>query len=77
MGFAVGAADYLIKPIRKPVLLETVRRHVLPHDDDDATILLVDDDPKNIGVVGRNPAVRRIRDSERAERGESAGSALL
>jgi len=51
VGFALGAADYLIKPIRKPVLLETVRRHVLPHDDDDATILLVDDDPNTLELL--------------------------
>ena len=45
VGFALGADDYLIKPIRKPVLLETIRRHVPSAiDDDDATILLVDDD---------------------------------
>ena len=30
VGFALGAADYLIKPIRKPVLLETIRKHVPP-----------------------------------------------
>ena len=51
VGFALGAADYLIKPIRKPVLLETVRRHVVAHDDDDATILLVDDDPKTLELL--------------------------
>jgi len=51
VGFALGAADYLIKPIRKPVLLETVRRHVLPHADGDATILLVDDDPKTLELL--------------------------
>jgi PAS domain S-box-containing protein len=51
VGFALGAADYLVKPIRKPVLLETIRRHVLPHDDDDATILLVDDDPKTLELL--------------------------
>ena len=46
VGFALGAADYLIKPIRKPVLLETIRRHVpAAAIDDDAAILLVDDDP--------------------------------
>ncbi len=45
VGFALGAADYLIKPIRKPVLLETIHKHVPSAiDDDDATILLVDDD---------------------------------
>lgn len=52
VGFALGAADYLIKPIRKSVLLETVRRHILPHnDDDDEAILLVDDDPKTLELL--------------------------
>src|SRR5258706_11479577 len=49
--FALGAADYLIKPIRKPALLEAIRKHVLPEGDDDATILLVDDDPKNLELL--------------------------
>ena len=52
VGFALGAADYLIKPIRKPVLLETIREHVPPlSDDDDATILLVDDDPGTLELL--------------------------
>jgi signal transduction histidine kinase/DNA-binding response OmpR family regulator len=51
VGFALGAADYLIKPIRKPVLLETIRKHVLPYTDDDATILLVDDDPSTLELL--------------------------
>ena len=51
VGFALGAADYLIKPIRKPVLLETIRKHVLPQADDDAEILLVDDDPKTLELL--------------------------
>ncbi|HSY64781.1 MAG TPA: response regulator [Terriglobales bacterium] len=51
VGFALGAADYLVKPIRKPVLLETIRKH-LPHQtDDDAAILLVDDDPKTLELL--------------------------
>ncbi|MGH9545237.1 MAG: response regulator [Terriglobales bacterium] len=52
VGFALGAADYLIKPIRKPVLLEAVRKHVpAAADDDDATILLIDDDPKTLELL--------------------------
>src|SRR5438477_1722671 len=51
VGFALGAADYLIKPIRKPVLLETIRKHVLPNTDDEAAILLVDDDPKTLEML--------------------------
>jgi PAS domain S-box-containing protein len=51
VGFALGAADYLIKPIRKPELLESIRKHVLPHADDDSSILLVDDDPKALELL--------------------------
>jgi CheY-like chemotaxis protein len=52
VGFALGAADYLIKPIRKPTLLETIRKHVPPAaDDDEATILLVDDVPETLELL--------------------------
>jgi signal transduction histidine kinase/DNA-binding response OmpR family regulator len=51
VGFALGAADYLIKPIRKPALLETIRKHVPYHSDDDAAILLVDDDPGTLALL--------------------------
>src|SRR6267378_785859 len=52
VGFALGAADYLIKPIRKPVLLDTIRKHVpAAADDDDASILLVDDDPGTLELL--------------------------
>jgi signal transduction histidine kinase/CheY-like chemotaxis protein len=43
VGFALGATDYLIKPISKPVLKETIRKHIAPRTAD-STILLVDDD---------------------------------
>jgi len=51
VGFALGAADYLIKPIRKSALLETIRKHVAPQSDDDETILLVDDDPRTLELL--------------------------
>jgi PAS domain S-box-containing protein len=51
VGFALGAADYLIKPILKPALLEAIRKHVLPSEDDDAAILLVDDDSKTLELL--------------------------
>jgi PAS domain S-box-containing protein len=44
VGFALGAADYLIKPIRRTLLLETMRKHVPASSDEDDPILLVDDD---------------------------------
>ena len=52
VGFALGAADYLIKPIRQPVLLEAIRKHVpVAVDADDSTILLVADDPKTLELL--------------------------
>ena len=51
VGFALGAADYLVKPIRKPVLLETIRKHVPHTADDNAAILLVDDDPRTLELL--------------------------
>ena len=44
VGFALGAADYLIKPIRKSVVLETIRKYVQHQSDEEESILLVDDD---------------------------------
>ena len=51
VGFALGAADYLIKPIRKTVLLETIRKYVPYQEDDDAAILLVDDDSETLALL--------------------------
>lgn len=51
VGFALGATDYLVKPIQRPVLLETIRKHVPSQTDDDAAILLVDDDSNNLELV--------------------------
>jgi signal transduction histidine kinase/DNA-binding response OmpR family regulator len=51
VGFALGAADYLIKPVRKPLLLEAIRRHAPSPADDDSSILLVDDDPKALELL--------------------------
>ncbi|HXM03503.1 MAG TPA: response regulator [Chthoniobacterales bacterium] len=51
VGFALGATDYLIKPIQKPLLLQTIRKHVPVQTDDDATLLLVDDDSQNLELV--------------------------
>jgi len=51
VGFALGAADYLIKPVRRPALLEAIRRHVPSPADEDSSILLVDDDPKALELL--------------------------
>ena len=77
VGFALGATDYLIKPMRKSELLETMHKHVSPQADDDSVILLVDDDPKALELLEDNSQVSRIRDPECAERCKSSRSALL
>ena len=51
VGFALGATDYLVKPIRKPLLLETVCKYVPRHTDDDSAILLVDDDVRTLEML--------------------------
>jgi PAS domain S-box-containing protein len=51
VGFALGAADYLIKPIRKNLLLETIRKHVPPNPNEDDAILLVDDDVTSLQLL--------------------------
>jgi len=51
LGLALGADDYLIKPIRKTRLLETIRRYVSPQSDDDESILIVDDDPATLELL--------------------------
>jgi signal transduction histidine kinase/CheY-like chemotaxis protein len=51
VGFALGATDYLMKPIRKPVLLETICKYVRLQADDDSSLLLVDDDPRTLELL--------------------------
>jgi signal transduction histidine kinase/DNA-binding response OmpR family regulator len=54
VGFSLGATDYLIKPMRRSELLETLHKHVSPQADDDSVILLVDDDPKALELLEDN-----------------------
>jgi signal transduction histidine kinase/DNA-binding response OmpR family regulator len=51
VGFALGATEYLVKPISRFGLLEAMRKHVAPQGDDDSVILLVDDDPKTLELL--------------------------
>jgi len=44
LGLALGAAEYLVKPIDKDVLLEAVRRHIGPGSNGPAKVLVVDDE---------------------------------
>ncbi len=51
MGFTLGAAEYLVKPVQKPALLEAVRRHVRPHAGNSNNVLVIDDDRKTLDLV--------------------------
>ncbi len=51
VGFALGATDYLVKPIHKSALLEAFNKHIPSRIDDDAAILLVDDDPRTLELL--------------------------
>ena len=52
IGFALGATDYLVKPIPKKVLLETLQKYLaFPSSRYDSSILFVDDDPKNLELL--------------------------
>ncbi|MGO4884293.1 MAG: response regulator [Bryobacteraceae bacterium] len=44
IGLALGAAEYLVKPVDKDVLLETVRRYIGPGSNGPAKVLVVDDE---------------------------------
>ena len=51
VGFALGATDYLIKPIHKPLLLHTIRKHLPIQTGRHTKILLVDDDLQTLKLV--------------------------
>jgi len=51
VGFALGATDYLVKPIRKTLLLDTICKYVPRPMDDDSAILLVDDDVRTLELL--------------------------
>jgi len=51
-GMALGATDYLVKPIQPGQLVQAVRRWLTPTNDD-FTVLVVDDDPSMREIVER------------------------
>jgi PAS domain S-box-containing protein len=51
MGFALGAADYLVKPVDKSRLLNTIRKHTHAESNHKYLILVVDDDPKSTELL--------------------------
>ncbi|HMH00541.1 MAG TPA: response regulator [Terriglobales bacterium] len=51
MGLALGAVEYLVKPVNKDIFLEAIHKHVHPGRGAAKNILLVDDDPKTLDLV--------------------------
>ncbi|MDH5546557.1 MAG: response regulator [Gammaproteobacteria bacterium] len=64
LSFALGAADYLIKPIQKDVLMETVVKHL--RGGSESKVLVVDDKPENRSIIARTLSVQGIRILEAA-----------
>jgi PAS domain S-box-containing protein len=50
VGFALGATDYLIKPIQKAQLLERLQKNIRVHHED-SSVLLIDDDLHNLDLM--------------------------
>jgi len=46
VGFALGAASYFVKPVKKDALLAAIRQHVKTKSPADTEILIIDDDPQ-------------------------------
>jgi PAS domain S-box-containing protein len=51
MGFALGAADYLVKPVDKSTLINTIRKHTQQQPNANDLILVVDDDPRALELL--------------------------
>jgi len=51
VGFALGAADYLVKPVDKAALLTILRNHIPVLHNRERLFLLVDDDPLSLELL--------------------------
>ena len=58
MSFALGASDYMLKPIKRDVLVDTVLKHI--RDKENATVLVVDDLEENRNVISRILSSQKI-----------------
>jgi signal transduction histidine kinase/CheY-like chemotaxis protein len=81
IGFALGAADYLVKPVERDDLLRAVERHLPGRAD--GPVLVVDDDPATRDllrkILERNgrEVVEAVDGREALERVDSARPALV
>jgi PAS domain S-box-containing protein len=53
LGIALGAADYLVKPVDRSLLLATISRHVKSQIDGCSDILIVDDDQQTRDLLSQ------------------------
>ena len=51
VGFALGAADYLIKPVNKAILLDRIRKYTQSQRTKETKILVVDDDLATLDLL--------------------------
>jgi CheY-like chemotaxis protein/anti-sigma regulatory factor (Ser/Thr protein kinase) len=51
VGLALGAVDYIVKPVRRSELLRSLTRHVRPSAGNRPKVLAVDDDPAALEIV--------------------------
>ncbi|MBI3935103.1 MAG: response regulator [Acidobacteria bacterium] len=51
LGFSMGAADYLLKPVSKADLLGALRKHLKPTSECQPTVLVVDDEPNDLHMM--------------------------
>jgi PAS domain S-box-containing protein len=51
MGFAMGAAEYLMKPVAKEDLLRALQRHLQLSPERSLTLLVVDDEPRDLQMM--------------------------
>jgi PAS domain S-box-containing protein len=51
LGFSLGAAEYLVKPVSKEILLEALGRHIIADGNGSFTCLVIDDDQETLRLV--------------------------
>jgi PAS domain S-box-containing protein len=51
LGFSLGAAEYLVKPVSKEILLEALGRHIIADGKTSFTCLVIDDDQETLRLV--------------------------
>jgi PAS domain S-box-containing protein len=51
MGLALGAEEYLVKPVSKEMLLNAIRKYVRARPDGPRVVLVVDDDVRHVELV--------------------------